>query len=75
MIFSNSFCDVMRNKKVTGLFIHQFFVRWNLYTGLSHYGVAHSGGGKGTAEAHGSVITLEWKINFMRIFLKNQGLK
>ena len=40
---------------------HHFFVRWILYTGLSHCGGRHSGGG-GFAEAPRSVIPIYWCI-------------
>jgi len=42
-------------KKVTRLFVHHFFMWWNLCTGQSHYGGRHSGGGRGTAKAPRSV--------------------
>jgi len=58
---------------VTRRFVHQIFVWWNLYTSLSHYGGRHSGGGRGTAEAPRSVITLYWKIIFRGFYEKIRG--
>jgi len=58
---------------VIRLFVHQFFVWWNLYTGLSHYGGRHSGGGRGTTEAPRSVITLYWNIIFRGFYKKVRG--
>jgi len=41
-------------KKVIRLFVHQFFVRWNLYTGLSHYRGRHSGGAEAQLKPPGA---------------------
>ncbi len=46
-------------RKVMMIFRHHFFVRWLLYTGLSHRGGRHSGRGGGFTEAPRSVIPID----------------
>ena len=45
-----------------------------VYRPIAGGGSPH-GGGRGTAEAPRSVITMEWKIDFLRLLQKNQGSK
>jgi hypothetical protein len=57
-------------KKVMMITRHHIFVRCSLYTGLSHYGGRHRGGG-GFTEAPMSVIPVDWYIIYWRFYEKS----
>jgi len=61
-------------KKVTMILRHHFFVRWILYTGLSHWGGRHSSGGR-LCRSPQECDTYVLVYYLLKILWKNQGLK